>query len=42
MPYTASQNRLFRAAAHDKEIAKKHNLTMRTAKRLAAEGVKKK
>jgi hypothetical protein len=41
MPYTASQNKLFRAAAHNPAIAKKHGLSQATASRLASEGVKK-
>jgi hypothetical protein len=42
MPYTEKQNRLFRAAAHDPSIAKKHGLSQSEAKKMAAEGVKKK
>jgi hypothetical protein len=41
MPYTPSQNRLFRAAAHNPEIARKHGLSQATASRLASEGVKR-
>ena len=41
MPYTKSQNRLFQAAAHNPDIAKKHGMSMETAKRMASEGVKK-
>lgn len=41
MPYTAKQNRLFRAAEHNPAFAKKVGISPRTAKRLAAEGVKK-
>lgn len=40
MPYSAKQNRLFRAAAHDSKIAKGHGLSQATASRLAAEGIK--
>lgn len=42
MPYTAKQNALFRAAAHDPEIAKKHGMTMHEARKMAMEGIKKK
>lgn len=41
MPYTAKQNKLFRAAEHNPKIAKKHGMTHETAKKLAHEGVKK-
>lgn len=41
MPYTAKQNRLFQAAAHDPKIAKAHGMSQADAKRMAAEGVKK-
>jgi hypothetical protein len=41
MPYTAKQNKLFRAAEHNPAIAKKHGMTHSTAKKLAHEGVKK-
>lgn len=41
MPYTAKQNKLFRAAAHSPDIAKKHGMTRRVASRMAAEGVKR-
>ena len=42
MPYTEEQNKLFRAAAHDPEIARSHNLTQMKASELASEGVKTK
>ena len=42
MPYSASQNRLFWAAAHNEAIAKEHGLSMGKAEELAKEGVKKK
>jgi len=42
MPYTLAQNKLFRAAAHDPKIAKSAGIPMHVAKKLAAEGVKKK
>lgn len=41
MPYTAKQNKLFRAAAHDPKIAKSAGIPQKTARKLAAEGVKK-
>lgn len=41
MPYTAKQNKLFRAAEHNPEIAKKVGIPQATAKKLVAEGVKK-
>lgn len=41
MPYTEKQNKLFRAAAHDPKIAKSAGIPQATAKKLAAEGVKK-
>lgn len=41
MPYTAKQNKLFRAAAHDPKIAKSAGIPQKTASKLAAEGVKK-
>ena len=41
MPYSAKQNRLFRAAEHNPEIAKKVGIPQATAKKLANEGVKK-
>jgi hypothetical protein len=41
MPYSASQNRLFWAAAQNEAIAKEHGLSMGKAKELAEEGVKK-
>ena len=41
MPYSASQNRLFWAAAKNEAIAKEHGLSMSKAKELAEEGVKK-
>jgi hypothetical protein len=41
MPYTKKQNALFRAAAHDPKISKSAGIPMHTARKLAAEGVKK-
>jgi hypothetical protein len=40
MPYTEQQHKLFEAAAHDPEIAKRKDIPQATAKRLANEGVK--
>lgn len=37
MPYTEKQRRLFRAAAHDKEIAEKHHMTQKDARKLMNE-----
>lgn len=41
MPYTQKQHRLFQAAAHNPEIAKKVGIPQSKAKEMAAEGVKK-
>jgi len=41
MPYTAKQNKLFRAAEHNPEIAKKVGIPQATAAKLASEGIKK-
>jgi hypothetical protein len=41
MPYSAKQNKLFRAAEHNPAIAKKVGIPQVTAKKLANEGVKK-
>ena len=41
MPYTEAQNRLFRAAEHNPEIAKKVGIPQATAAKMAHEGVKK-
>lgn len=40
MPYTEKQKRLFQAAAHNPDIAQKHQMTKRQARRLAHEGMK--
>ena len=40
-PYNEAQNKLFRAAEHNPEIAKKVGIPQATAKKLAHEGVKK-
>ena len=41
MPYSAKQNKLFRAAEHNPAIAKKVGIPQSTASNMAAEGVKK-
>jgi hypothetical protein len=41
MPYSKKQHGLFEAAAHSKEVAKKVGIPQGTAKKMAAEGVKK-
>lgn len=40
MPWTAAQVRLFRAAEHNPEIARKHGLSQAKAGQMADEGVK--
>jgi hypothetical protein len=40
MPYNQSQMRLFRAAAHNPDIAKKHKMTRKQARRMMHEGEK--
>lgn len=42
MPYTKKQNKLFNAAAHNPMIAKKAGMPMKTAAKMAKEGVKAK
>lgn len=37
MPYNDSQRRLFRAAAHNKDIAEKHHMTEDQARKLMDE-----
>lgn len=37
MPYTEEQRRLFNAAAHDKDIADRHGMSRREARKLADE-----
>jgi hypothetical protein len=39
MPWTAKQNKLFRAAEHNPAIAKSAGIPQATAKKLAHEGV---
>jgi hypothetical protein len=41
MPWTAKQNRLFQAAAHNPKIAKQVGIPQAKAAEMAAEGVKK-
>jgi hypothetical protein len=41
MPYSAKQNKLFRAAEHNPKIAKKVGIPQATAAKMAHEGVKK-
>lgn len=41
MPYTAKQNRLFQAAAHDPKVAQRVGIPQEQAKKMASEGVKK-
>lgn len=41
MPWSPEQNKLFRAAEHDPEIAREHRLSQKEARKLAHEGVKK-
>jgi hypothetical protein len=41
MPYTAKQNKLFRAAAHNPAIARQVGIKRFEAARMAAEGVKR-
>jgi len=37
MPYTEKQRKLFRAAAHDKDIAQRHHMTTEGARKLMEE-----
>jgi len=41
MPWTPKQHKLFEAAAHNPEIAKKVGIPQAKAKEMASEGVKK-
>lgn len=41
MPYTEKQHRMFQAAAHNPAFAKKVGVPAASAKRMAAEGVKR-
>lgn len=40
MPYTLQQHKLFEAAAHDPAVAKRVDIPVATAKKMAHEGVK--
>jgi hypothetical protein len=40
MPYTERQKKLFRAAAHNEDIAKRHGMTTEQARHLMEEGEK--
>lgn len=42
MPYTLQQHKLFEAAAHNPDVAKKTGISVADAKKMAHEGVKKK
>ncbi len=37
MPYTEEQRRLFNAAAHDRDIARRHDMSRKEARELADE-----
>jgi len=41
MPWTLKQHRLFQAAAHNPEIARKHGISQQDARRMASEGIKR-
>ncbi len=41
MPWNPKQHRLFEAAAHNPEVAKRTGIPQQTAQKLASEGVKK-
>jgi hypothetical protein len=40
MPWTSAQHRLFMAAAHNPEIARRKGIPQATAARMASEGIK--
>lgn len=40
MPYTTRQQKFFRVAAHDKEIAEKHGMTTEEARKLMEDAKK--
>lgn len=42
MPYTLQQHKLFEAASHSAEVAKRVGIPMEQAKQMASEGVKDK
>lgn len=41
MPWTLRQHKLFQAAAHNPQIARKHGMSQPQAAKMAAEGVKR-
>ena len=41
MPWSSKQHRLFEAAAHSQDVAKRVGIPMEQAKQMASEGVKK-
>lgn len=41
MPYTLQQHKLFEAAAHDPDVAKRVGIPVQTAAKMAHEGVKR-
>ena len=41
MPWSAKQHRLFEAAAHSQDVAKRVGIPMEQAQKMASEGVKK-
>lgn len=41
MPYTAKQNQMFHAAAHNPEIAAKVGIPVKQAQEMASEGIKR-
>ena len=42
MPYSSAQHRLFEAAAHSPEVAKRTGIPQAQAKKMASEGIKSK
>ena len=42
MPWSAKQHRLFEAAAHSQDVAKRVGIPMEQAQKMASEGVKNK
>lgn len=42
MPWTPAQHRLFEAAAHNKDVAKRVGIPAEKAKQMASEGIKDK
>ena len=41
MPWSAKQHRLFEAAAHSADVAKRVGIPMEQAQKMASEGIKK-